>query len=133
MSARAVRTKTRKKKEKKIIPVGVAHIHSTFSNTIVTITDPQGNALVWSSSGVQGFKGSRKSTPYAAQTAVEDATKKALDNHSMRSVDVFIKGPGNSREAALRAFQSSGIQVNNIRDVTPIPHNVCRPPKRRRV
>jgi small subunit ribosomal protein S11 len=131
MSAKAVR-KTRKKKEKKIIPLGVAHIHSTFSNTIVTITDPQGNTLVWSSAGVQGFKGSRKSTPYAAQTAVEDATKKAQE-HGMRTVDVFIKGPGNSREAALRAFQNSGIQVNNIRDVTPIPHNGCRPPKRRRV
>ncbi|MDR2366780.1 MAG: 30S ribosomal protein S11 [Deltaproteobacteria bacterium] len=131
MSAKAVR-KTRKKKEKKIIPLGVAHIHSTFSNTIVTITDPQGNVLVWSSAGVQGFKGSRKSTPYAAQTAVEDATKKAQE-HGMRTVDVFIKGPGNSREAALRAFQNSGIQVNNIRDVTPIPHNGCRPPKRRRV
>jgi small subunit ribosomal protein S11 len=131
MSAKAVR-KVRKKKEKKIIPVGVAHIHSTFSNTIVTITDLQGNTLVWSSAGVQGFKGSRKSTPYAAQTAVEDATKKAQE-HGMRTVDVFIKGPGNSREAALRAFQNSGIQVNNIRDVTPIPHNGCRPPKRRRV
>ncbi|MDR2300625.1 MAG: 30S ribosomal protein S11 [Deltaproteobacteria bacterium] len=131
MSAKAVR-RSRKKKEKKIIPVGVAHIHSTFSNTIVTITDPQGNTLVWSSAGVQGFKGSRKSTPYAAQTAVEDATKKAQE-HGMRNVDVFIKGPGNSREAALRAFQNSGIHVNNIRDVTPIPHNGCRPPKRRRV
>ncbi|MDR3204318.1 MAG: 30S ribosomal protein S11 [Deltaproteobacteria bacterium] len=131
MSAKAVR-KTRKKKEKKIVLTGVAHIHATFSNTIVTITDPQGNTLVWSSAGVQGFKGSRKSTPYAAQTAVEDATKKAQE-HGMRSVDVFIKGPGNSREAALRAFQSSGLQVNMIRDVTPIPHNGCRPPKRRRV
>jgi small subunit ribosomal protein S11 len=131
MSAKAVR-KTRKKKEKKIIPSGVAHIHATFSNTIVTITDPQGNTVVWSSAGVQGFKGSRKSTPYAAQTAVEDATKKAQE-HGMRAVDVFIKGPGNSREAALRAFQASGMQVNMIRDVTPIPHNGCRPPKRRRV
>jgi small subunit ribosomal protein S11 len=131
MSAKAVR-KVRKKKEKKIIPIGVAHIHSTFSNTIVTITDPQGNTLVWSSAGVQGFKGSRKSTPYAAQTAVEDATKKAQE-HGLRTVDVYIKGPGNSREAALRAFQNSNIQVNNIRDVTPVPHNGCRPPKRRRV
>jgi small subunit ribosomal protein S11 len=131
MSAKAQR-KTRKKKDKKIIPVGVAHIHATFSNTIVTITDPQGNTLAWSSSGVQGFKGSRKSTPFAAQTAVEDATKKAME-HGMKTVDVFIKGPGNSRESALRAFQSSGIQVNMIRDVTPIPHNGCRPPKRRRV
>jgi small subunit ribosomal protein S11 len=131
MSAKAVR-KTRKKKEKKIIPAGVAHIHATFSNTIITITDPVGNTVVWSSAGVQGFKGSRKSTPYAAQTAVEDATKKAQE-HGMRAVDVFIKGPGNSREAALRAFQASGMQVNMIRDVTPIPHNGCRPPKRRRV
>jgi small subunit ribosomal protein S11 len=131
MSAKAVR-RTRKKKEKKSIPVGVAHIHATFSNTIVTISDPQGNAIVWSSAGVQGFKGSRKSTPYAAQMAVEDATKKAQE-HGLRSVEVYVKGPGNSREAALRAFQSSGIQVTMIRDVTPIPHNGCRPPKRRRV
>ncbi|MDR0549911.1 MAG: 30S ribosomal protein S11 [Deltaproteobacteria bacterium] len=131
MSARAVR-RTRKKKEKKIVPFGVAHIQATFSNTIVTITDPQGNAVAWSSSGIQGFKGSRKSTPYAAQTAVEDATKKAQE-HGMRAVEIYIKGPGNSREAALRAFQSSGLQVTLIRDVTPIPHNGCRPPKRRRV
>ncbi|MDR1576835.1 MAG: 30S ribosomal protein S11 [Deltaproteobacteria bacterium] len=131
MSAKAVR-RTRKKKEKKSVPVGVAHIQATFSNTIITITDPKGNAIAWSSSGVQGFKGSRKSTPYAAQTAVEDAAKKAQE-HGMRSVEIFIKGPGNSREAALRAFQSSGLQVTMIRDVTPIPHNGCRPPKRRRV
>ncbi|MDR1608451.1 MAG: 30S ribosomal protein S11 [Deltaproteobacteria bacterium] len=131
MSAKAVR-RTRKKKEKKSVPVGVAHIQATFSNTIITITDPQGNAIAWSSSGVQGFKGSRKSTPYAAQTAVEDAAKKAQE-HGLRSVEIFIKGPGNSREAALRAFQSSGLQVTMIRDVTPIPHNGCRPPKRRRV
>ncbi|MDR1085700.1 MAG: 30S ribosomal protein S11 [Deltaproteobacteria bacterium] len=131
MSARAVR-RTRKKKEKKIIPTGVAHIQATFSNTIITITDPQGNTVAWSSSGIQGFKGSRKSTPYAAQTAVEDVTKKAQE-HGMRSVEVFVKGPGNSREAALRAFQSSGLLVTMIRDVTPIPHNGCRPPKRRRV
>jgi small subunit ribosomal protein S11 len=131
MSARAVR-RTRKKKEKKSIPFGVAHIQATFSNTIITITDPQGNTVAWSSSGIQGFKGSRKSTPYAAQTAVEDVAKKAQE-HGMRSVEVFIKGPGNSREAALRAFQSSGLQVTMIRDVTPIPHNGCRPPKRRRV
>jgi small subunit ribosomal protein S11 len=131
MSARAVR-RTRKKKEKKSVPQGVAHIQATFSNTIITITDPQGNAVAWSSSGIQGFKGSRKSTPYAAQTAVEDAAKKAQE-HGMRSVEIYIKGPGNSREAALRAFQSSGLQVTMIRDVTPIPHNGCRPPKRRRV
>jgi small subunit ribosomal protein S11 len=131
MSARAVR-RTRKKKEKKSVPQGVAHIQATFSNTIITITDPQGNAVAWSSSGIQGFKGSRKSTPYAAQTAVEDAAKKAQE-HGMRSVEIYVKGPGNSREAALRAFQSSGLQVTMIRDVTPIPHNGCRPPKRRRV
>ncbi|MDR1872684.1 MAG: 30S ribosomal protein S11 [Deltaproteobacteria bacterium] len=131
MSAKAVR-RTRKKKEKKSVPQGVAHIQATFSNTIITITDPQGNTVAWSSSGIQGFKGSRKSTPYAAQTAVEDVAKKAQE-HGMRSVEVFIKGPGNSREAALRAFQSSGLQVTMIRDVTPIPHNGCRPPKRRRV
>jgi small subunit ribosomal protein S11 len=131
MSARAVR-RARKKKEKKIVPLGVAHIQATFSNTIVTITDPQGNTVAWSSSGIQGFKGSRKSTPYAAQTAVEDAAKKAQE-HGMRSVEIYVKGPGNSREAALRAFQSSGLNVSMIRDVTPIPHNGCRPPKRRRV
>jgi small subunit ribosomal protein S11 len=131
MSAKAVR-RTRKKKEKKSVPQGVAHIQATFSNTIITITDPQGNTVAWSSSGIQGFKGSRKSTPYAAQTAVEDVAKKAQE-HGMRQVEIFIKGPGNSREAALRAFQSSGLQVTMIRDVTPIPHNGCRPPKRRRV
>ncbi|MDR2141193.1 MAG: 30S ribosomal protein S11 [Deltaproteobacteria bacterium] len=131
MSARAVR-RTRKKKEKKSVPSGVAHIQATFSNTIITITDPQGNTVAWSSSGIQGFKGSRKSTPYAAQTAVEDAAKKAQE-HGMRSVEIYIKGPGNSRESALRAFQSTGLQVTMIRDVTPIPHNGCRPPKRRRV
>ncbi|MDR1166422.1 MAG: 30S ribosomal protein S11 [Deltaproteobacteria bacterium] len=131
MSAKAVR-KTRKKKDKKNIPVGVAHIHATFSNTIVTITDTAGNALAWSSAGVMGFKGSRKSTPYAAQTAVEDATKKVKE-YGMHTVQVFVKGPGNSRESALRAFQASGLNVTAIRDVTPIPHNGCRPPKRRRV
>ncbi|MDR2198553.1 MAG: 30S ribosomal protein S11 [Deltaproteobacteria bacterium] len=131
MSAKAVR-KTRKKKDKKNVPQGVAHIQATFSNTIVTITDPQGNALVWSSAGVMGFKGSRKSTPYAAQTAVEDAVRK-LKEYGTHSLQVFIKGPGNSRDSALRAFQSSGIHVSLIRDVTPIPHNGCRPPKRRRV
>ncbi|MDR2460822.1 MAG: 30S ribosomal protein S11 [Deltaproteobacteria bacterium] len=131
MSAKAVR-KVRKKKDKKNVPLGIAHIHSTFSNTIVTITDPEGNALVWSSAGVMGFKGSRKSTPYAAQTAVEDATKKVKD-YGMHTVQVYVKGPGNSRESALRAFQSSGLKVTLIRDVTPIPHNGCRPPKKRRV
>jgi small subunit ribosomal protein S11 len=131
MSAKAAR-KTRKKKEKRSVPVGVAHIQATFSNTIVTISDPQGNTLVWSSAGVMGFKGSRKSTPYAAQTAVEDAAKK-LKEFGTHSLQVYIKGPGNSRDNALRAFQNSGINVTLIRDVTPIAHNGCRPPKRRRV
>jgi small subunit ribosomal protein S11 len=124
--------RSRKKKEKKNIPVGVAHIQSTFNNTIVTITDPKGNTVAWSSAGTQGFKGSRKSTPYAAQMAGEDAAKKAMEN-GMRSVEVYVKGPGSGREAALRALQSAGFQVTLIRDVTPIPHNGCRPPKRRRV
>jgi small subunit ribosomal protein S11 len=121
-----------KKKEKKNIPVGVAHIQSTFNNTIVTISDPKGNTVAWSSAGTQGFKGSRKSTPYAAQMAAEDAARKAME-HGMRTVEVFVKGPGSGREAALRALQSAGFSVTLIRDVTPIPHNGCRPPKRRRV
>lgn len=132
MSANKAVRRTRKKKEKKSIPVGVAHIQATFNNTIVTITDPRGNTIAWSSSGVQGFKGSRKSTPYAAQTAVEDAAKKAME-HGMRSVEVYIKGPGSGRESALRGLQSAGFNVTMIRDVTPVPHNGCRPPKRRRV
>ena len=132
MSANKAVRKTRKKKEKKIIPVGVAHIQATFNNTIVTITDPRGNTIAWSSAGVQGFKGSRKSTPYAAQIAVEDAAKKALE-HGLRTVEVYIKGPGSGRESALRGLQSAGFNVTLIRDVTPVPHNGCRPPKRRRV
>jgi small subunit ribosomal protein S11 len=125
--------KTRvKKKEKKNIPVGVAHIQSTFNNTIVTITDPGGNVVAWSSAGVQGFKGSRKSTPFAAQMAAEDAAKKAVE-HGVKSVEVFVKGPGAGRESALRALQSAGFNVVMIKDVTPAPHNGCRPPKRRRV
>ena len=122
----------RKKKEKKNVQAGVAHIQSTFNNTIVTITDLSGNVLAWSSSGSQGFKGSRKSTPFAAQTAAQDAARKAMD-HGMRTVDVHVKGPGSGREAALRALQAAGLEVNVIRDVTPIPHNGCRPPKKRRV
>jgi len=125
-------TRTKKKKEKKNIPTGVAHIKATFNNTLVTITDPAGNVISWSSSGVQGFKGSRKGTPFAAQLAAQDAARKAMD-HGMRSVDVFVKGPGAGREAALRALQAAGLSVNLIRDVSPIPHNGCRPPKRRRV
>ena len=124
--------RTKKKKEKKNIPTGVAHIKATFNNTLVTITDPAGNVISWSSSGVQGFKGSRKGTPFAAQLAAQDAARKAMD-HGMRNVDVFVKGPGAGREAALRALQAAGLSVNLIRDVSPIPHNGCRPPKRRRV
>lgn len=127
--AKRVRTK---KKEKKNISSGVVHIQSTFNNTIVTITDPAGNVIAWSSSGVQGFKGSRKSTPFAAQLAAEDAAKKAQE-HGMRSVEVYVKGPGAGRESALRSLQASGFTVLMIRDVTPMPHNGCRPPKRRRV
>jgi small subunit ribosomal protein S11 len=122
----------RKKKERKNVQVGVAHIQSSFNNTIVTITDLSGNVLSWSSAGAQGFKGSRKSTPFAAQIAAQDAAKKAME-HGLRTVDVHVKGPGSGREAALRALQGAGLEVNMIRDVTPIPHNGCRPPKRRRV
>jgi small subunit ribosomal protein S11 len=122
----------RKKKEKRNIPRGVAHIQSTFNNTIVTITDLDGNVVAWSSAGTQGFKGSRKSTPFAAQLAAEDAAKKAMEQ-GMRSVEVLIKGPGAGREAALRSLQAAGFHVTLIKDVTPIPHNGCRPPKRRRV
>ncbi|MCB2187760.1 MAG: 30S ribosomal protein S11 [Deltaproteobacteria bacterium] len=130
--AKAQKKTTRKKKERKNIPAGIAFVQSTFNNTIVTITDPMGNAVAWSSSGVQGFKGSRKSTPFAAQLAAEDAAKKAVE-HGMRSVEVNIKGPGAGREAALRALHNAGLNVTLIRDVTPVPHNGCRPPKRRRV
>ena len=123
---------SRKKKEKKHILNGIAHIQSTFNNTIVTITDPVGNVVAWSSGGTQGFKGSRKSTPFAAQLAAADAAKKAME-HGMRNVEVYVKGPGAGREAALRALQAAGFNVVLIKDVTPIPHNGCRPPKRRRV
>lgn len=121
-----------KKKPKKNIANGIAHIQSTFNNTIVTITDLRGNVISWSSSGARGFKGSRKSTPFAAQLAAEDAARKARD-HGVQSVAIFVKGPGAGRESALRAFQGVGMRVTLIRDVTPIPHNGCRPPKRRRV
>jgi small subunit ribosomal protein S11 len=121
-----------RKKEKKNIAVGVAHVSATFNNTIITITDPQGNAVSWSSAGALGFKGSRKSTPYAAQVAAEDAAKKAVE-HGMRTIEVEVSGPGAGRESALRALQSVGLNVTSIRDVTPIPHNGCRAPKRRRV
>jgi small subunit ribosomal protein S11 len=129
--AKAVR-KTGKKKERKNIAEGVAHIQSTFNNTIVTITDLSGNVIAWSSAGMQGFKGSRKSTPFAAQMAAEDAVKKARE-HGLRTVQVYVKGPGSGRESALRSLQLAGLKISLIRDVTPIPHNGCRPPKRRRV
>ena len=121
-----------KKKVKKNIQTGVAHIQSTFNNTIITISDVSGNTVSWSSAGKRGFKGSRKSTPFAAQVAAEDAARQAQE-HGMRSVSVYVKGPGSGREAALRALQAAGFKVTLIRDVTPIPHNGCRPPKRRRV
>jgi len=121
-----------KKKVRKNIPHGVAHIQATFNNTIITIADPQGNTIAWSSSGSQGFKGSRKSTPFASQKAAEDCGKKAME-HGVRTLDVMVKGPGSGREAALRALQAVGFRIQMIRDVTPIPHNGCRPPKRRRV
>jgi small subunit ribosomal protein S11 len=124
--------KSAKKKIKKNIPVGGVYIQSSFNNTIITITDPRGNVVSWSSGGVVGFKGSRKSTPFAAQLAAENAAKKAIEN-GMKTVDVYVKGPGAGREAALRALQSAGLKVHLIKDVTPIPHNGCRPPKRRRV
>ncbi len=125
----AARTKRR---ERKNIERGCAHIQSTFNNTIVTITDVQGNAVSWASSGSQGFRGGRRSTPYAAQMAAESAAKTAME-HGMKTVEVFVKGPGSGREAAIRALQSTGLEVNMIKDVTPIPHNGCRPPKRRRI
>jgi small subunit ribosomal protein S11 len=123
---------TRKKKVKKNIQTGVAHIQSTFNNTIITITDVGGNAVAWASAGQQGFKGSRKSTPFAAQMAAEDCAKKAQE-HGVRTLGVYVKGPGAGRESALRALQGAGMRITMIRDVTPIPHNGCRPPKRRRV
>lgn len=121
-----------RRKERKNIEKGHAHIQSTFNNTIVTLSDVQGNAISWASAGQLGFKGSRKSTPFAAQMAAETATKAAIE-HGLKSVDVFVKGPGAGREAAIRALQAAGLEVTMIKDVTPIPHNGCRPPKRRRV
>ena len=131
MSKQPTQTKV-KKKEKKNISNAIAHVNSSFNNTLVTITDYQGNTIAWSSSGSMGFKGSRKSTPYAAQLAAEDAGKKASE-HGLKNVDVEVSGPGSGRESALRALQSIGFNITSIRDVTPIPHNGCRPPKRRRV
>ena len=126
---KVVRTK---RKERKNIETGVAHIRSTFNNTIVTIADTRGNVLSWASAGGLGFRGSRKSTPFAAQMAAEQAAKAAME-HGLRTVEVFVKGPGSGREAAIRALQACGLEVTSIRDVTPVPHNGCRPPKRRRV
>jgi small subunit ribosomal protein S11 len=121
-----------KRRERKNIPVGRAYIQSTFNNTIITLTDPNGKVISWASAGTAGFKGSRKSTPYAAQIAADRAAKRAME-HGLRQVEVFVRGPGSGREAAIRSLQGAGIQVMSIRDVTPIPHNGCRPPKRRRV
>ena len=133
MATKAKKTvATRRRRDKKNIERGAAHIQSTFNNTIVTITDVQGNALSWASAGELGFRGSRKSTPFAAQSAAETAAKAAME-HGLKSVEVYVKGPGAGREAAIRALQSAGLEVSMIKDVTPIPHNGCRPPQRRRV
>ncbi|SFJ38668.1 30S ribosomal protein S11 [Thermoflavimicrobium dichotomicum] len=132
MAKRKTATQRVKRRAKKNIESGVAHIRSTFNNTIITITDPRGNAVAWASAGTVGFKGSRKSTPFAAQMAAEQAAKTAMEN-GMKSVEVLVKGPGAGREAAIRSLQAAGLEVSLIKDVTPIPHNGCRPPKRRRV
>jgi small subunit ribosomal protein S11 len=133
MSVAEKKAKSRvKRRERRSVPKGKAYIQSTFNNTLITLTDPMGNAIAWSSAGTSGFKGSRKSTPYAAQMAAQTAARKAMEQ-GMRQVDVFVKGPGSGREAAIRALQSAGLAVLSIRDVTPIPHNGCRPPKRRRI
>ena len=123
----------RKRRERKVVERGAAHIRSSFNNTIVTLTDTQGNALSWASAGGLGFRGSRKSTPYAAQMVAETAAKAAVENCGLKTVEVYVKGPGSGREAAIRSLQAAGLEVNMIKDVTPIPHNGCRPPKRRRV
>jgi small subunit ribosomal protein S11 len=122
-----------KKKTKKVVPEGIVHVNSTFNNTFITITDKQGNVIAWSTAGHKGFKGSRKSTPYAAQVAADSVARIAAENYGLRSVDVLVKGPGMSRESALRGLGSSGVLVNSVADVSPIPHNGCRPSKRRRV
>lgn len=132
MAKAASKKVVKKAKEKKNVANGVAHIQATFNNTLVTISDVSGNVISWSSSGSKGFKGSRKSTPFAAQMAAEDAAKKAQE-HGLRNVEVYVKGPGSGRESALRALQAAGLNITMIKDVTPIPHNGCRPPKRRRV
>ncbi|MFC1952197.1 30S ribosomal protein S11 [Chloroflexota bacterium] len=127
----AKRGRTRRR-ERKSVPAGRAYIQATFNNTIITLTDTEGNVIAWGSSGSVGFKGSRKGTPYAAQMAARDAARKAME-HGLRQVEVYVKGPGSGREAAIRSLQSSGLYITGIRDVTPIPHNGCRPPKRRRI
>ena len=132
MAATKGKQVVRRRRERKNVENGAAHIQSTFNNTIVTITDLQGNALSWASAGGLGFRGSRKSTPFAAQTAADVAAKAAME-HGLKTVEVFVKGPGAGREAAIRALQAAGLEVLSIRDVTPVPHNGCRPPKRRRV
>ena len=128
----AVKKVVKKRRERKNVEKGVAHIRSTFNNTIVTITDMQGNAIAWGTAGEMGFKGSKKSTPYAAQTAAEHAARIAVDN-GMKTVEVLVRGPGQGRESAIRALATAGLEITMIKDVTPIPHNGCRPPKRRRV
>ena len=132
MATKATKKVVKRRRERKVVEKGAAHIRSSFNNTMVTITDLEGNALSWASSGGLGFRGSRKSTPYAAQTAAETAAKDAME-HGLKTVEVYVKGPGQGREAAIRALQTAGLEVVMIKDVTPIPHNGCRPPKRRRV
>lgn len=132
VTATKARQAKQRRRERKVVPRGQAYVQSSFNNTIVTLTDPQGNVLSWGSAGATGFKGSRKSTPYAAQVTAEGAARRAME-HGLRQVEVFVKGPGAGREAAIRSLQASGIQVVSISDVTPIPHNGCRAPKRRRV
>jgi small subunit ribosomal protein S11 len=131
-SSKKTKDRKGKRRERKSVPRGQAHIQSTFNNTIVTLTDPKGNVLSWGSAGAADFKGSRKSTPYAAQVAAEGAARRAME-HGLRQVEVFVKGPGSGREAAIRSLNAAGLQIVSITDVTPIPHNGCRPPKRRRV
>ena len=132
MAAKTAKKVVKRRRERKVVEKGAAHIRSSFNNTMVTITDLEGNALSWASSGGLGFRGSKKSTPYAAQTAAETAAKAAME-HGLKTVEVYVKGPGQGREAAIRALQTAGLEVVMIKDVTPIPHNGCRPPKRRRV
>src|SRR3954467_6058135 len=132
VTATKARQAKQRRRERKVVPRGQAYVQSSFNNTVVTLTDPQGNVLSWGSAGATGFKGSRKSTPYAAQVTSEGAARRAME-HGLRQVEVFVKGPGSGRESAIRALQSAGLSVTSITDVTPIPHNGCRPPKRRRV